>query len=294
VQRSHQLEDQIKSSQQKLKSDANLRKQIETELTYYERQHPIIQANLKISENAFNQFVSDYFQKFVKDMQEVQGYFSEKIIAADQKDFEAFFEIMSIFDFKLHTDLNWLLCEIPELEAIREMVMGAGDYILIATDGQDSCAKLMSLVACIETFKTIFPKNFQDRVPIEESVAEFSEEKHTEKIRGFFEKFENCGKKFLPLYGKLFNEHLYGPSERTEKIETRKKLFKDYVRSQMKFLEYLYSHIIKRHNHNRENLTLMEKIQTLESSLTNLARDRNSIMEELMSLQGESKNVAGN
>lgn len=100
VQRSKQLEDQIKSSQQKLKSDANLRKQIETELTYYERQHPIIQANLKISESGFNQFVSDYFQKFVKDMQEVQGYFCEKIIAADQKDFEAFFEIMSIFDFK--------------------------------------------------------------------------------------------------------------------------------------------------------------------------------------------------
>ena len=119
------------------------------------------------------------------------------------------------------------------------------------------------------------------------------------KIQEFCYKLENCGKRLQPLYNKLFNEFLLVGNagnnySSDEKIESRKRLFKSFISSQQKLLNIFYSHMIKQHELNKEKIVLMEKIQTYENQLVNLAKERNGLVIEINELHTESRIVNNN
>lgn len=205
--RSKEIQERIDFLNNKLKQERSMKKQIQTELTILDNKLPAMNIHVKTADKEYNDFVEEYFDKFYHNMKEVQSYFNRKIenSDADEKSVNTFFEIMSIFGIKHHADLDFFQYEIPELEAIKDMVMNAGDYVLsiVSEDNDMDCMnKLMLLGSCIEKFKMNYPKYFN----IDENL-DVSIDNCMVKTKLLFASFENCGKRLKPLYNNLFNEN---------------------------------------------------------------------------------------
>ena len=178
--------------------DTEIKKQVQTELTIADRQLPAMNVHVKTAEKEYSDFVEEYFDKFHHNMKEVQTYFNQKAenSDADEKSVSTFFDIMTIFEIKYHAELDFFQYEISELEAIKDMVMNAGEYVLAIVNENnemDCLNRLMALGSCIEKFKTNNPKYFNSDENLESSGDNFYE-----KTKNLFESFEKCGKKLKP------------------------------------------------------------------------------------------------
>ena len=292
--RSKEIQERIEFLNNKLSQEQSLKKQVQTELIIADRHIPAMNVHVKTADKEYSDFVEEYFDKFHHNMKEVQTYFDQKAenSDADEKSVSTFFDIMTIFEIKYHAELDFFQYEISELEAIKDMVMNAGEYVLAIVNENnemDCMNRLIALGTCIEKFKTNNPKYFNQDENLESSGDNFYE-----KTKNLFESFEKCGKKLKPQYNNLFNENLYNSQIMQDKIDVRKNLFRSFVSSQKKFLSILYSHIIKRHNYNTEYIKLMETVEILETTNSKFTEDHLQSTNELTELNAESSILQNN
>jgi len=163
--RSKEIQERIEFLNNKLSQEQSLKKQVQTELIIADRHIPAMNVHVKTADKEYSDFVEEYFDKFHHNMKEVQTYFDQKAenSDADEKSVSTFFDIMKIFEIKYHAELDFFQYEISELEAIKDMVMNAGEYVLAIVNENnemDCMNRLIALGTCIEKFKTNNPKYF--------------------------------------------------------------------------------------------------------------------------------------